>query len=262
MIGLIFGETDLPKLILKDIKKKKLKYKIADLTKSQFFKKDKNSKKFFIGQFGSIIDFLKSNNCKQVIFAGKVQKPNIKDIKLDLKGLVYLPKIIKAARRGDAAILKTIINILKSKKISVLNSIKFSKHLTLKKGVHTKIKPKKIDNIDINYGVKFLKKTNPYSFVQAVIVKNKKVLQTESRSGTEMMLKKIKSKHENSILIKLPKPKQDLKIDLPTIGFKTLKYCKLKKIKGIVLKSKQNIFLDQIKSINFANKHKIFIKAI
>ena len=119
MIGLIFGETDLPKLILKDIKKKKLKYKIADLTKSQFFRKDKNSKKFFIGQFGSIIDFLKSNNCKQVIFAGKVQKPNIKDIKLDLKGLVYLPKIIKAARRGDAAILKTIINILKSQQLSI-----------------------------------------------------------------------------------------------------------------------------------------------
>jgi len=51
-------------------------------------------------------------------------------------------------------------------------------------------------------------------------------------------------------------------MDLPTIGFNTLKDCKKCGLKGIVLKSKKNIFLDRIKSINFANKNKIFIKII
>ena len=72
---------------------------------------------------------------------------------------------------------------------------------------------------------------------------------------------KIKRK-SNSILIKFPKKNQDLRIDLPTIGLETLKDCKKKNIKGIVLKSKQNIFLDKSKSINFANKNRIFIKII
>jgi len=61
------------------------------------------------------------------------------------------------------------------------------------------------------------------------------------------------------ILIKFPKKRQDLRIDLPTIGLDTLKDCKQAGIKGIVLKSKQNVFMDKIKCINFANKNKIFI---
>ena len=60
-------------------------------------------------------------------------------------------------------------------------------------------------------------------------------------------------------MIKYPKKKQDLRADLPTIGIDTLKDCKMAKIKGIVLKSNENIILDKSKCINFANKNKIFI---
>jgi DUF1009 family protein len=73
MIGLIFGETDFPKQILKKIKNKE-KYLIIDLTSSNFFKKDKNSYSVSIGQFGKIIDILKKSKCKKVLFAGKVKK--------------------------------------------------------------------------------------------------------------------------------------------------------------------------------------------
>ena len=72
---------------------------------------------------------------------------------------------------------------------------------------------------------------------------------------------KLKSKSDG-ILIKLPKRKQDLRMDLPTIGLNTLKDCKKYGLKGIVLKSKKNIFLDKEKCISFANKNKIFIKII
>ena len=66
-------------------------------------------------------------------------------------------------------------------------------------------------------------------------------------------------KNSGGILIKYPKKRQDLRIDLPTIGLQTLKDCKKNGLKGIVLKSKKNIFLDKIKCIKFANKNKIFI---
>ena len=72
------------------------------------------------------------------------------------------------------------------------------------------------------------------------------------------MLFKLK-KNSGGILIKIPKKKQDLRMDLPTIGLQTLKDCKKNGLKGIVLKSKMNIFLDRIKCIQFANKNKIFI---
>ncbi len=76
MIGLIFGDTDFPKEILKKIKRKKLKYLIIDLSKNRSFKKDKNSKRVSIGQFGKIINLFKENDLvKEVIdFIAKDKK--------------------------------------------------------------------------------------------------------------------------------------------------------------------------------------------
>ena len=116
MLGLIFGETIFPFEILNKIKKRKLKYLIIDLTKKKNFKKDKNSHSVSIGQFGKIIKILKKNKCKKVLFAGKITKPNFSKLKLDLKGIYYIPRIIKSSKLGDAAILKEIIKILKSRK--------------------------------------------------------------------------------------------------------------------------------------------------
>ena len=75
------------------------------------------------------------------------------------------------------------------------------------------------------------------------------------------MLNKCKSKNfkNNGVLVKFPKKKQDLRIDLPTIGLKTLNQCKSAGLKGIVLKSNQNVFLEKKKCISFANKNKMFI---
>ena len=108
MIGLIFGDTDFPNEILKTIKKKNIRYLIVDLSKTKKFKKDKNSYAVSIGQFGKIINILKENNCKKVLFAGKVKKPNFYKLRLDFKGIYYIPRIIKASKLGDAAILKEI----------------------------------------------------------------------------------------------------------------------------------------------------------
>ena len=80
MIGLIFGETNFPIEILKKVRKKKLKYLIVDLTKNRKFKKDRNSYKVSIGQFGKIIKILKKNKCKKVLFAGKVLRPNFPNL--------------------------------------------------------------------------------------------------------------------------------------------------------------------------------------
>jgi hypothetical protein len=80
----------------------------------------------------------------------------------------------------------------------------------------------------------------------------------EDHRGTKKMINKLKN-NSGGILIKFPKKKQDLRMDLPTIGIQTIKDCKKYGLKGIVLKSKKNIFLDKSKSIEFADKNKIFI---
>ena len=93
MIGLFFGDGDFPKKIFKKIKQKSLKYLIIDLTKKKKFKRKKKAYVVSIGQFGKIINILKKNRCKKVIFAGKVEKPNFSKLKLDFKGIYYMPRI-------------------------------------------------------------------------------------------------------------------------------------------------------------------------
>ena len=259
MIGLFFGDTIFPKLILRNIKKKKQKYFIIDLSKSNLFKKDSNTYRISIGQFGKILKLIRQKKCKKVIFAGKINKPKFSQLKLDMTGIYYFPRIIKAAKKGDAAILKELIKILYLEKIKVINSIYFNPELSLTKGNYSKLKPNKYDLVNIKKGMKSLYNSNAYDHVQAVIVKNNIVIKETTKGTKKLILSIKKTKINNGILIKFPKRKQDLRADLPTIGLDTFYDCKRAKIKGIVLKSKQNIFLDKNKCINFANKNKMFI---
>ena len=96
MIGLFFGDTDFPKLILKKLKKRKKKYLILDLSKNNIFKKETNSYRINIGKFGSILKLLRERKCNKVIFAGKIAKPNLSKLNFEMTGIYYLPKIIKA----------------------------------------------------------------------------------------------------------------------------------------------------------------------
>ena len=261
MIGLFLGDTDFSETVLKKIKRLNKKYFIIDFSKNNKFIKDKNSHRISIGKFGEIIKLIKEKKSKKVLFAGKIAKPKFSSLRLDLKGIYYMPSVIRAAKIGDAAIIKAIIKILANEGIKVISSIFFNPELSLKKGNFSKIKPNKQDIVSIKKGQIYFNKFNNLDHIQALVVKDGKIIAREGREGTKKMLSKLKI-NSNGILIKLPKKKQDLRMDLPTIGLQTLKDIKKHGLKGVVLKSKKNIFLDKTKCINFANKNKIFIKVI
>jgi len=195
------------------------------------------------------------------LFAGKVNKPKFSKLKLDFKGIYYIPRIIKASKLGDAAILKEIIKILSQNKIKTENSLKFNPELSLKKGNYTKIKPNKEDQKDINKAIKILAGLRQYNFSQGVVVRENKVVAIEGKGGTKIMLKKSRNKKFKNcgVIVKFPKKKQDLRIDLPTIGLDTLMQSKNAGLKGVVVKNKQHVFLDKQKCIQYANKNKMFI---
>ena len=261
MIGLFLGDTDFSNIVLNKIKKEKRNYFIIDFSKKNKFKKDKNSYRISIGKFGKIINLIKDKKSKKVLFAGKIAKPKFSTLKLDFKGIYYMPSVIKAAKQGDAAIIKAIIKILKNEQIKVISSISYNPELAVKKGNYTKLKPNNNDINSIKKGINYFNKSNSLDHIQALIVKDEQIISTETNKGTKTMISKLK-KNTGGILIKFPKKKQDLRMDLPTIGFNTLKDCKKYGLKGIVLQSKKNIFLDKNKSISFANKNKIFINVI
>jgi DUF1009 family protein len=261
MIGIFAGSGNLPKEIFLTLNKRKIKYIIFNLSN----KKIKNSIKIQLGQFGKILKILRENKINNVIFAGYVKRPDLSTLKFDLKAITYLPKLLKVFRRGDGNILNFATQILKKNKIKVIDSHKFCKHLLVNKTV-SKSKPSSENIRDLYKGRKILDALSKFDIAQGAILDNGYVMAIESAEGTDEMLKRViklrlKKKNRSGVLIKLPKKKHSLRYDLPTIGYKTVQLLIKSKLNGIFLKKNQNIFLDQKRALNLANKHGIFISA-
>jgi DUF1009 family protein len=268
MLGLIVGESSLPNYVINKLLKKNIEFLILDLTKSNIYKRYKNSYSLKITELGKAISILKKNNCKNVIFIGKVERPDISLLKFDTKALFYLPRLFSAFKKGDGNILKEIIKIFKENKLNVVNSMKFTPELIFKDKSINKLKINNTDKSSISKGIKIIKSLSKFDIGQSVVINNGYVLAIEGPEGTDETIKrslhlskKYKLKNK-SILIKFPKANQDLRIDLPTIGFDTIKNCIKANIKGIAVKRSQNIILDKDKIINLAKKNNFFIISI
>jgi DUF1009 family protein len=268
MLGLIVGESSLPNFVIKKLLQKKIEFLILDLTKSNIYKKYKNTYSLKITELGKAISLLKKNNCKNVIFVGKVERPEISLLKFDRKALFYLPRLFKAFKKGDGNILKEIIKIFKENKLNVVNSMKYTPELIFKDKSINNVKINNIDKSSIFKGVRIIKSLSKFDIGQSVVINNGYVLAIEGPEGTDETIKrslylskKYKLKNK-SILIKFPKVNQDLRIDLPTIGLDTIKNSIKANIKGIAVKRSQNIILDKDKIINLIKKNNFFIISI
>ena len=270
MIGLVLGETKLGNLIIGKLKLLKKKFIIIDISKKKIFKKNKNSFSLTIGQLGKAITILNKYNCKKIIFAGKVNRPNFLKTKFDFKALYHLPKILKAIKKGDAELINEIIKIFKAERFKILSSTFYNPELPLRRGNYTKIKLNKLSRKDALKGKKIINDLSRHDVGQGVVIRKGYVISIEGYDGTDAMLNRasvlikrlsLKNKREG-ILLKFPKRNQDLRIDLPTVGIKTIQKCADIGLKGVVVKANQNIFLDRSKCINLANKNKMFICAI
>ena len=262
MIAVFAGNGSFPIEILSSLKKNKKKFIILNLSN----KKIKGSYNIQLGQFGKILNLLKKNSIKEVIFAGKVNRPKLSDLKLDLKAITYLPQLRSVFRKGDGNLLNFCKKILHHNKIKVVESHRYSKELLLNKTV-TKIKPSKENLLDFKKGKKILSALGKFDNAQGIVIDDGYILAVEAAEGTDMMLSRVlklkeKDKRRSGVLIKLPKSNQNLKYDLPTVGLKTIQKCIKANLNGIFLKKNQNIFLNKNKAVELANKHNFFIAAI
>ena len=270
MIGLVLGGSQLGNLIIKKLRLLKKKFIIIDISKKKIFRKNKNFFPLSIGQLGKGISILKKHGCKKIIFAGKVTTPNFSKNKFDFKAMYYLAKIIKGAKKGDASIIKVVIKIFQKEGFKIISSTFFNPELSFERGNYTKTKPDFLSKKDMLKGKNIITDVDSPRSGQGIVIKNGYVIAIEGPDGTDAMLKRAgilfrrfsyKNKRQG-ILLKFPKRNQDLRVDLPTVGMKTLKKCAKIGLKGVVVKANQNIFLDRQKCINLANKNKMFICAI
>lgn len=221
-----------------------------------------------IGEIGKIIKIVKENNIKKLAIAGYVKRPDFSKIAFDAVGLKILPKILLSAKKGDDAIMRTVLGEFENNNIEIVGPETILQSLLAPVGILGEIAPSPNDLEDIKKAAKIVRATGRFDIGQAIVISDGNVLAIEAQEGTDMMLSRIKnlpshligtSEDRHGILLKAAKPIQDKRIDLPVIGFETLKNAKNANLKGIAIEAGAGLISQKIELIKAANENNMFI---
>jgi DUF1009 family protein len=265
-LGLIAGSGNLPLQILKKCNEEKIKLFVVMIKgfANPIDYIEYENITITMGQIGKTMSFLKKNNVKNILFAGAVKKPNLKDIIPDIKGFFLLLRLLKNKIRGDDKILRDVISFAEENGFNIIPVNDFL-NIEIKKGNINSIKFIEKYHIDIEYGIKILKQIGELDIGQSVIIQNGIVLGIECIEGTQLLIERCKKlkyvKGRKPILVKMKKINQTNKADLPSIGIDTIKQLIESGFAGIAIDS-NGIIIEEKKTIDFANENNIFIYGI
>ncbi len=174
-----------------------------------------------LGQLGKIIKHFKKNGVTEAVFAGAITKTRIfKDVLPDFKGLSLWNKI---DARQDDAILRAVAQSLEQEGIRVLASTIYLEHLLFPAGVLTRKKPSAGEVEDIHFGWKIAREIGRLDIGQCVVVRARTVLAVEAIEGTDATIRRGgKLADKGAVVVKLKKPGQDFRFDLPATGSATI----------------------------------------
>lgn len=184
-----------------------------------------------IAELGKAFKAFRNAGCKQVCFAGIVRRPDFQALKPDLKGISLLPKAIAAARDGDDALLRFMVDVFEKEGFEVVGADQAAGSLLVPAGLFAGPKPTDAQLDDLKKAAIIASQMGQLDIGQGAIVANGLVLCVEAQEGTDEMLRRcaelpiqIRGTKEAplGVLVKRPKPQQERRIDLPTIGLATI----------------------------------------
>jgi len=174
-----------------------------------------------LGQLGKIIKFFKKEGVKEVVFLGTITKTRIfKEVWPDLKGLTLWNKI---DNKQDDAILRAIAGVLEKEGLKVLESTLYLRELLFPRGQLSKKKPSTLQLADIKFGWQMARSVGRLDIGQCIVVRDLTVLAVEAIEGTDAAIKRGGALGRGkAVVVKVKKPGQDFRFDLPAIGVKTI----------------------------------------
>ena len=265
-VAIIAGQGLLPKIVYEGCIKKDIKCVMIGL-KDEFdeslFSNVKH-KLFAPHKISSIIEYLKTIDAHNIVIVGRVRRKHLSKLILDKMGLLMLKEIIQGGF-NDSNIYTVITKTIEKKGFKIIPPELIVEDILAKKGIMNSVKITERLKKDIYKGVNILKGVIRYDIGQALVINNGLILGVEAVEGTNDLLKRCAKYRENTeggILIKLHKPHQDQRLDLPCIGPDTIKIVARHGYKGIVIEAKKSIIIDSVQSIKLANDHGIFIYGV
>lgn len=267
ILGLIAGKGDLPKAIASEARK--MDYRVVVLGLMPLA--DESLRHFAdefieinVGHLGKLISSLKKFHITEAVMAGKVPKgllyKNKGKILPDLRAIKLL---FSLKDRSDDSIMNGIVHELEKEGIKLLKTTAFTKNLLTAEGVLTKKQPDEKQWKDIEFGWKIAKEIGRLDIGQTIIVKDRAVMAVEAIEGTdEAILRGGTLAGSGAIVIKVSKPQQDMRFDVPAVGIDTIHVMKKTHAGVLALEAKRSIIIDREKFIHEAEKADIAVVGV
>ena len=224
-----------------------------------------------LGQVGRLTRLLRAERCGEVVFIGALVRPALSEIRLDWGTLRVIPKIAASLRGGDNHLLSGVGQIFEQHGFRLVGVQDVAPDLLMPEGNLARAAPDADALRDIERGFAALHAMSPFDIGQALVIINGHVVAVEDIEGTDGLLERvarlrtqgrIRAKPGIGMLVKGPKSTQDLRLDLPTIGPKTIEGAVAAGLRGVAIMAGQAIVAEPQSMIAIADKAGIFVTGI
>ncbi|WP_426016705.1 UDP-2,3-diacylglucosamine diphosphatase [Brevundimonas sp. DWR2-3-1b1] len=223
---------------------------------------------FGMAQIGAILKALKAEACTTVCLAGIVNRPDFKTLKPDFKGATLLPGIVAAAAKGDDALLRKILSVFEAEGFAVEGADDILGGEMLAAGALGTVSPTPEQLADLKKALHVAEKSGELDIGQGAVVCHGLVLAVEAQEGTDAMLGRVaglpadlrgSAGDRKGALGKAPKPIQDLRVDMPVIGPRTVEMAAAAGLAGIGGVAGRLILIDRAAIIAAADRLGLFV---
>jgi DUF1009 family protein len=224
-----------------------------------------------IGQAGRFFRLAHAENCREVLFIGSVLRPPITQLRLDWQTIKLMPRVVRAFRGGDDNLLSGIAGVAETGGLRVIGVHDVAPEVFVPEGVLGRYQPSGRDDADIARALKVIATLGPFDVGQAAIVADNHVLAVEAAEGTDNMLARIAelrrlgrvtSPPGVGVLVKAPKPGQDRRFDLPSIGPRTIENVARAGLAGLAVTAGSTMIAEPEEVTAAADRTKIFFVGV
>ena len=266
-LGIIAGGGSIPAMLIRRCQEQKRDFFVlaieGNADKTVF---DQNIPHQWIrlGQAGTGFKRFAEEKVQDVIMIGTIRRPSFFDLVPDLRTAAFFAKIGTKAL-GDDGILRALVSEIESEGMRVKGVHEVMEEILVKPGVMGKYKPNQQNIADIYRGIEVATELGRLDIGQSVVIQQGLVLGVEGIEGTDELIRRCgeyRRKGEGGVLVKLRKPQQDMRIDLPTIGTRTIEQAHNSGLKGVVVHTGNGLIVDEEEVIKLADKYKMFVMGV
>jgi DUF1009 family protein len=208
-----------------------------------------------VGQLGKLLNFFREANVRHAIMAGQIAPGNLFNLRPDFKAMFLLARL---KQRNAESIFSAIADQLAEIDVELLPATTFLDHLLAPNGHIAGPHLKEREEDDVTFGFNIAKQLSALDVGQTIVVKNGTVLAVEAFEGTNEAIRRGGSLgKKNAIVIKVTKPNQDMRFDVPVIGTETVRIAAEVKIRAIAVEAGRTLLLEKAALIDLAERSKI-----